>query len=89
MNGKYYLVCEEGAGVCAMMMTAISMIMIIISLPLSLFFVVKVVQVGNKPKRLTSRDTIEPVDCRSQVDCQSQVDCRSQVECLSKVDCHD
>merc|ERR1719277_583636 len=37
-------VCEEGAGVCAMLMTAISMIMIIISLPLSLFFVVKVVQ---------------------------------------------
>jgi len=37
-------VCEEGAGVCAMLLTVISMIMIVISLPLSLFFVVKVVQ---------------------------------------------
>ena len=45
LNGKYYLVCEEGAGVCALIMTVISMIMIVISLPLSLFFVVKVVQV--------------------------------------------
>ena len=38
--------CEEGAGVCALLLTAISMLLIIISLPLSLFFVVKVVQVG-------------------------------------------
>ena len=38
------LVCEEGAGVCATLMTVISLIIIIASLPISLFFVVKVVQ---------------------------------------------
>ena len=42
---SHFPVCEEGAGVCAMLLTVISMIMIVISLPLSLFFVVKVVQV--------------------------------------------
>ena len=36
--------CEEGAGVCATLMTVISLIIIIASLPISLFFVVKVVQ---------------------------------------------
>ena len=44
-NCSHFLVCEEGAGLCAMLLTVISMIMIVISLPLSLFFVVKVVQV--------------------------------------------
>ena len=41
-----FAVCEEGAGLCALLLTAISMLLIVISLPLSLFFVVKVVQVG-------------------------------------------
>ena len=36
--------CEEGAGLCALLLTAISMLLILISLPLSLFLVVKVVQ---------------------------------------------
>ena len=37
-------VCEEGAGVCATLMTIISLLIILASLPFSLFFVVKVVQ---------------------------------------------
>ena len=37
--------CEEGAGLCAMFITIGSLILILVSLPLSLFFVVKVVQV--------------------------------------------
>ena len=37
--------CEEGAGLCAMFITIGSLILIVVSLPLSLFFVVKVVQV--------------------------------------------
>ena len=36
--------CEEGAGVCATLMTVISLLIILASLPFSLFFVVKVVQ---------------------------------------------
>ena len=36
--------CEEGAGVCATLMTIISLLIILASLPFSLFFVVKVVQ---------------------------------------------
>merc|ERR1719373_756903 len=36
--------CEEAPGMFAMLLTVISMIMIVISMPLSLFFVVKVVQ---------------------------------------------
>merc|ERR1719474_62775 len=38
------LACEEGPGICAMMLTIASLILIVISLPLSLFCVVKVVQ---------------------------------------------
>ena len=38
--------CEEGPGVCALALTIFSLILIIVSLPLSLLFVVKVVQVG-------------------------------------------
>ena len=37
--------CEEGAGVCALLMTGLSLFIIILSLPVSLVFVVKVVQV--------------------------------------------
>ena len=37
-------VCEEGAGVCATLLTIVSLIIIVASLPFSLFFVVKVVQ---------------------------------------------
>jgi len=36
--------CEEGAGLCAMLITIGSLLLIVVSLPLSLFFVVKVVQ---------------------------------------------
>ena len=37
--------CEEGPGVCAMALTVFSLVLIIFTLPLSLVFVVKVVQV--------------------------------------------
>ena len=37
--------CEEGPGVCALLMTVVSLLLILISLPVSLVFVVKVVQV--------------------------------------------
>ena len=46
LSWELVAVCEEGAGLCALLLTAISMLLILISLPLSLFFVVKVVQVG-------------------------------------------
>ena len=36
--------CSEGPGLCAHMITATSIILILVSLPLSLLFVVKVVQ---------------------------------------------
>ena len=39
------LVCEEGPSVCALLMTITSLLLIVVSLPLSLFMVVKVVQV--------------------------------------------
>ena len=39
------LVCEEGPSVCALLMTITSLLLILVSLPLSLFMVVKVVQV--------------------------------------------
>ena len=39
--------CEEGPGICAMMLTIVSLVLIVVSLPLSLFCVVKVVQVIN------------------------------------------
>jgi len=39
-----HLDCEDGPGICAMMLTFCSLVLIVISLPLSLFFVVKVVQ---------------------------------------------
>lgn len=43
---KYVILgCEEGAGLCAMLITIGSLLLIVASLPLSLFFVVKVVQV--------------------------------------------
>ena len=40
-----FLVCEEGPGICAHLLTAISLLIIAVSLPLSLFVVIKVVQV--------------------------------------------
>ena len=36
--------CEEGPGICALIMTLGSLFLIVVSLPLSLVFVVKVVQ---------------------------------------------
>ena len=48
-NLKYkicvYLACEEGPGICAHLLTLFSMLLIFLSLPISLCFVVKVVQV--------------------------------------------
>merc|ERR1719210_1740322 len=43
-NSQDPLGCEEGPGVCAMALTIFSLILIILTLPLSLVFVVKVVQ---------------------------------------------
>ena len=42
--------CEEGQGICAHLMVVCSILLIIITLPFSLMFVVKVVQVGNSPR---------------------------------------
>ena len=39
-----FLGCEEGPGICALIMTLGSLFLIVVSLPLSLMFVVKVVQ---------------------------------------------
>ena len=41
---KYFSACEEGPGLCALAMTVLSLFFIIITLPLSMLFVVKVVQ---------------------------------------------
>ena len=41
----FFSECEEGPGVCALVMTAVSLFMILLTLPVSLIFVVKVVQV--------------------------------------------
>merc|ERR1719195_1399057 len=43
-NSQDPLGCEEGPGVCAMALTVFSLVLIIFTLPLSLMFVVKVVQ---------------------------------------------
>ena len=43
-----FLACEEGPGICATLLTIVSLFLIVITLPFSLFFVVKVVQVGLK-----------------------------------------
>ena len=51
--------CEEGPGICALLMTAVSLFMILLSLPVSLIFVVKVVQVSQRPI-LLSRDLAWP-----------------------------
>ena len=37
--------CEEGPGVCALLLTVVSLLLIVLALPLSLVCVVKVVQV--------------------------------------------
>ena len=37
--------CEEGPGICALLITVFSLMLIVASLPLSLFCVIKVVQV--------------------------------------------
>ena len=46
---KIISACEEGPGICAMMLTMFSLLLVIISMPLSLFCVVKVVQVCQIP----------------------------------------
>jgi len=43
-NSQDGIACEEGPGVCSMALTIFSLILITVSLPFSLFFVVKVVQ---------------------------------------------
>jgi len=43
-NGNDPLICEEGPGICALIMTIGSLLLIVVSLPVSLLFVVKVVQ---------------------------------------------
>jgi len=43
-SNKDPLICEEGPGICALIMTIGSLMLIVVSLPLSLLFVVKVVQ---------------------------------------------
>jgi len=43
-NSQDPIACEEGPGLCALALTIFSLFLIIVSLPLSLFFVVKVVQ---------------------------------------------
>ena len=39
--------CDEGPGLCALLITLLSCLLIIVSLPLSLCCVIKVVQVGD------------------------------------------
>ena len=39
------LACDEGAGICSILLVAASCILIAVTLPVSLLFVVKVVQV--------------------------------------------
>ena len=43
-----FSVCEEGPGICSLLLTIGSLLLIFASLPLSLYVVVKVVQVGIK-----------------------------------------
>ncbi|XP_023321438.1 band 7 protein AGAP004871 isoform X2 [Eurytemora carolleeae] len=43
-NSQDHLACEEGPGICAHLLTLFSMLLIFLSLPISLCFVVKVVQ---------------------------------------------
>ena len=43
--------CEEGQGICAHLMVVCSILLIIMTLPFSLVFVVKVVQVGNSARQ--------------------------------------
>ena len=38
--------CEEGPGICALLLTVVSLLLILLALPLSLVCVVKVVQVA-------------------------------------------
>ena len=46
-NCKEHLACEEGQGICAHLMVLGSVLLILVTLPFSLLFVVKVVQVIN------------------------------------------
>ena len=43
-SAQFATVCEEGPGICALIMTIGSLLLIVVSLPVSLLFVVKVVQ---------------------------------------------
>ena len=50
-NGTFIPACEEGQGVCAHLMVIGSILLILVTMPFSLVFVVKVVQVrrGHNP----------------------------------------
>ena len=41
--------CEDGANICGTLLTIAAIFMVVTTLPLSLFFIVKVVQVGKIP----------------------------------------
>ena len=45
ITNPVFLVCEEGPGLCAHLLTAVSLLIIATTLPLSLVMVIKVVQV--------------------------------------------
>ena len=47
-----FSVCEEGPGICSLLLTIGSLLLIFPSLPLSLYVVVKVVQVGIRDARM-------------------------------------
>ena len=47
-----FSVCEEGPGICSLLLTIGSLLLIFASLPLSLYVVVKVVQVGIRDARI-------------------------------------
>ena len=52
--------CEEGPGVVAYLLTLGSLLLVLVSLPLSLFFVVKVVQVLITSKESSSSSQLFP-----------------------------
>ena len=57
VDDNFVLACEEGQGICAHLMVIGSILLIIVTLPFSLVFVVKVVQGGGRRnnQKLTSK----------------------------------
>ena len=56
--------CEEGPGICSVILTLFSVILVIATLPFSLLFVVKVVQVSFKGLYQWIREAIKIKNCR-------------------------